>query len=144
MKSIYFMPTKRNLMITEVDVGDRGDTKLSHNMVLLNNKYTLKTAADVYDFIGNNPYLLPLLMEAYHRIRNYFPSEILFLEVVTDPDEIGDKQLVIYICTDLSPQDAIDKLDQLDDNWWLNAFDASDLKLLIQVVYESASTGVAT
>ena len=123
-------------MITEVDVGDRGDTKLNHEMVLLNNKYTLKTAADVYDFIGYNPYLLPLLMEAYHRIRNCFPSEILFLEVVTDPDEIGDKQLVIYICTDLSPRDAIDKLDQLDDNWWLNASDASDSKLLIQVVYE--------
>jgi len=55
-------------------------------------------------------------MEAYSRIRNFFPSEILFLEVATDPDEIGDKQLVIYICTDLSPQEAIDKLDQLDDN----------------------------
>ncbi|MDQ1261953.1 MAG: hypothetical protein QG575_1134 [Euryarchaeota archaeon] len=136
-KSIYSKPdVGGNQMITEVDVGDRGDAKLSHDMVFLNNKYTLKTAADVYDFIGNNPYLLPLLMEAYHRIRNYFPSEILFLEVVTDPDEIGDKQLVIYICTDLSPRDAIDKLDQLDDNWWLNASDASDSKLLIQVEYE--------
>jgi len=119
-------------MITEVDVGDRADTKLNHDMVLLNNKYTLKTVRDVYDFIGNNPYLLPLLMEAYSRIRNFFPSEILFLEVATDPDEIGDKQLVIYICTDLSPQEAIDKLNQLDDNWWLNASDASDSKLLIQ------------
>jgi len=123
-------------MITEVDVGDRGDTKLNHDMVFLNNKYTLKTAADVYDFVGSNPHLLPLLMEAYHRIRNYFPSEILFLEVVTDPDEIGEKQLVIYICTDLSPRDAIDKLDLLDDNWWLNVPDASDSKLLIQVEYE--------
>jgi len=123
-------------MITEVDVGDRGDTKLNHDMILLNNKYTLKTVKDVYDFVGNNLHLLPLLMEAYHRIRNFFPSEILFLEVVTDPDEIGEKQLVIYICTDLSPRDAIDKLDQLDDNWWLNASDASDSKLLIQVEYE--------
>lgn len=123
-------------MITEADVGDRGDTMRNHDMLLLNNKYTLKTAADVYDFVGSNPHLLPLLMEAYSRIRNYFPSEILLLEVVTDPEEIGYKQLVVYICTDLSPQDAIDKLDQLDDNWWLNVSDASDSKLLIQVEYE--------
>jgi len=98
-KSIYSKPgVGGNQMITEVDVGDKGDTKLNHDMVFLNNKYTLKTAADVYDFIGNNPYLLPLLMEAYHRIRNYFPSEILFLEVATDPDEVGDKQLVALRC----------------------------------------------
>jgi hypothetical protein len=136
IKSIYSKQAFGKQMITEVDVGDRGDTKLNHDMVLLNNKYTLKTAADVYDFVGSNPHLLPWLMETYHQIRNYFPSEILFLEVVTDPDEIGDKQLVIYICTDLSPQEAIDKLDQLDDNWWLNVSDASDSKLLIQVEYE--------
>lgn len=123
-------------MITGVDAGDRGDTKLNHDMVFLNNKYNLKTAKEVYDFIGNNLHLLPLMIEAHHQIRNVFPSEILFLEVVTDPDEIGEKHLVIYICTDLSPRDAIDKLDQLDENWWLDASIASDSKLLIQVEYE--------
>lgn len=124
------------MMITEADITEMGNSKLIQDMLLLNSKYTLKTAKDVYDFMASNPHFLTLLMEAYGRIRYYFPSEILLLDAVTDPDEIENKQLVIYICTDLSPQDAIDKLDQLDDNWLLNATDLSGCKLLIQVEYE--------
>jgi hypothetical protein len=124
------------MMITEADVGERGECKLIQDMVLLNSKYTLKTAKDVYDLVGSNPHLLTLLMEAYDQIRYYFPREILLLDAVADPDETVDKQLIIYICTDLSPQDAIDKLDQLDENWLLNAIDASGCKMLIQVEYE--------
>ncbi len=83
VKSIYFWPIK-------VDSDDhrsrcereRGNRKLIQDMVLLNSKYTLKTAKDVYDFVGSNPHLLTLLMEAYSRIRFYFPREILLLDGV--------------------------------------------------------------
>jgi hypothetical protein len=69
-------------------------------------------------------------------IRDYFPTETLFLEVMTDPDEVGEKELVIYICTGLKPEEAIEKLDRLDENWWLDASTISESKLLIQVEYE--------
>jgi hypothetical protein len=69
-------------------------------------------------------------------IRDYFPTEILFLEVATDPDEVGEKELVVYICTSQKPKEAIEKLDRLDENWWLDASTISESKLLIQVEYE--------
>ncbi len=136
MKPIYHKPSQRISMIAEADVRDAGQAGLNQSMVLLNSKYTLRNAKEVSDFLSDNKYLLPLLIEAHDRIRDYFPTEILFLEVATDPDEVGEKELVIYICTSQKPKEAVEKLDRLDENWWLDASTISESKLLIQVEYE--------
>lgn len=136
MKSIYHKPTQRTSMIAEADVRDAGQAGLNRSMVLLNSKYTIRNAKEVSDFLSDNKYLLPLLIEAHDKVRDYFPTEILFLEVATDPDEVGEKELVIYICTGQKPKAAIEKLDMLDESWWLDASTVSESKLLIQVEYE--------
>lgn len=123
-------------MIAEADVKAGGQAELNRGFMLINSKYTLRNKKDVFDFISNNQQLLPLLKEAHDRIRDYFPLETLFLEVMIDPDEVGEKELVIYIHTDQKPYEAIENLDRLDECWWLDASTISELKLLIQVEYE--------
>jgi hypothetical protein len=82
--------------------------------------YVLRREEEVYDFLVKDSFLFPLLLEAYDKISNYFgESSKVFLEVVTDP-EAGDEELLISIHTNLRPDEAFNKLSQLDKEWWLD------------------------
>lgn len=73
-----------------------------------------------FEFIKNSPKLAKFLAtEAYEEIRKYFPSEKLTIDLVADP-EFGDQLLTIYINTNLKPKEALKKLKQLDEEWWLD------------------------
>ncbi len=136
MKPIYSRPSQVMSMIAEADVGTAGQEESNSSIVLLSSKYALRNVKEISDFLSNNKHILPLLIESHYNIRDYFPTETLSLEVMTDPDEVGEKELVVYICTGLKPSDAIEKLDRLDESWWLDASAISEPKLLIQVEYE--------
>jgi len=75
-------------------------------------------------------------VEAYGKIREYFPSAKLILEVVADPEADKEKELVIFIRTNLPPDEALDRLELLDRNWWLDASLDSGEKLCIHVGFE--------
>ncbi|MBE0516022.1 MAG: hypothetical protein IBX41_01345 [Methanophagales archaeon] len=82
--------------------------------------YVLRREEEVYDFLVKDSFLFPLLLEAYDKISNYFEeSSKVFLEVVTDP-EAGDEDLLISIHTNLRPEEAFNRLSQLDKEWWLD------------------------
>jgi len=88
----------------------------------------------VIAFLQSYQFLLPLLIEAYYWIEDCFgPYPQVFLEVVTDPEAIDDRQLVVFIRTDLDPVEALAKLDQLDKSWWLKASHGSRGKLCIHL-----------
>ena len=109
---------------------------LHRELTLLNRIYTFRKPSEVSDFLSDNVYLVPLLVEAYGKIREYFPSAKLILEVVADPEADKEKELVIFICTNLPPDEALDRLELLDRNWWLDASLDSDEKLCIHVEFE--------
>ena len=109
---------------------------LHRELTLLNRIYTFRKPSEVSDFLSDNVYLIPLLVEAYGKIREYFPSAKLILEVVADPEADKEKELVIFICTNLPPDEALDRLELLDRNWWLDASLDSDEKLCIHVEFE--------
>ncbi len=46
--------------------------------------YLFREKAEIVIFLEKKQFLLPLLEEAYHHIRSYFPVSALFLEVVKD------------------------------------------------------------
>ena len=52
--------------------------------------YTLREPTEVLQFIEKHPDLLPLLLEIYHKLEAYFPSSLLSLRVVDDPEAIDD------------------------------------------------------
>ncbi|RLI75446.1 hypothetical protein DRP05_14820 [Archaeoglobales archaeon] len=82
-------------------------------------KYTINDPIKTIKFLKENKDVFNILTtEAYDEIRKYFPNEELILDVLTDP-ESDDQIMVLYINTKLKPQEALKKLKELDENWWL-------------------------
>jgi hypothetical protein len=98
--------------------------------------YTLRQPDEVLAFLEENPFLVSLLIEAYSPIQHYFPDSNLFLEMFADPESTDDHQLLVaLIATHLSPEEALIKLDQLDEDWWLDVMDRAQGKLCINVEF---------
>lgn len=97
--------------------------------------YTLRRPNDVYDFLKKEPSAIALVSEARERIREHFPQDEIFMEVLTDPGSPMEKELLISISTSLPPIDAIRKLDSFDDSWWLGASSSSLADICIKVEY---------
>ncbi len=69
--------------------------------------------------------LVPLLIQVYYQLKLYFSDTQVFLQFVTDPDDLeaqsdyGD--LVVSIVTQLSPLESVQSLEQFYEQWWLLA-----------------------
>ena len=95
--------------------------------------YTFRERSDVLWFLERYPFLVPLLLEAYGKIGDYFPYSQVFLEVVTDPEAVGDYQLVVFIATNFDPDEADDRFERFDEDWWLDALDQAQGVLCINL-----------
>lgn len=105
-------------------------------MELLQLLYTFREPAEVLKFLERDQFLAPFLIEAYSKIRQYFPNSRVFLEVDTDPEERNSQQLVAFIATKFSPDEALCRLKQFDEDWWLDALDQAQTKLCINLEFE--------
>ncbi len=106
------------------------------NIRTLQQRYTFRNPQQVSSFLQAHSFLVPLLFEASSHIEQHFRSnQQVFLQVVTDPEAADDRELFIFIGTNLQPDDALDKLDLLDDEWWLDAMDRSKGDLCIDVEF---------
>ena len=102
----------------------------------LEQRYIFRNRSEVINFTVNNSFLLQSLHEACEQIRNFFgKSTQVVLEVVTDPEFAEDQELVIFIRTYLSPDEAFEKLEQFDDEWWLDVPATVRKKLCIDVEF---------
>lgn len=97
--------------------------------------YILRERSDVLKFLDNHPFLVPVLLQAPEKISDYFPGDPIFLEVVIDPELISpdDDTMFIIIASNIDPDESLDRLWQLDENWWLKASRLSQNKLEINV-----------
>ncbi len=90
---------------------------------------------EILQFLERYPFLVPLLVEAYYCIEKFFPQSLVFLTVVTDPEEFGADQLVAFISTDLDPDEAVNALSAFDKKWWLNSLKQAQGKLCITLEF---------
>lgn len=98
--------------------------------------YTFRGHIEVSRFLERCPVLIPLLLEAYGKIANYLgPYPQVFLKVVTDPEATDDRELVAFIRTNLPPAEALNRLEQLDEGWWLEASHRARGNLCIHVEF---------
>ena len=93
------------------------------DIAYLEKLYTWREKIEVLEFLENYQFLIPILLEAPDKICHYFPEAQLFLECVTDPEGIDDDMLELAICMNLDPDEAVDKLNKFQDDWWLNLSD---------------------
>lgn len=85
--------------------------------------YSWREKKEVLEFLETSQFLIAILLEAPDKICHYFPEAQLFLECVTDPEGIDDDMLELAICMNLDPDEAVDKLNKFQDDWWLNLSD---------------------
>jgi hypothetical protein len=94
--------------------------------------YRVQDDKTVIAFLNDNPELSPLLLETYSQIAIYFHDPQCYLELLSDP-EINLKQLLLSIVTHLNLDEAIQKLDEFREDWWLDNLPRAQGKLLIDV-----------
>ncbi|MCC3513140.1 MAG: peptidase [Microcoleus sp. PH2017_17_BER_D_A] len=76
---------------------------------------------DLIALIIEQEVMLSVILEAHSKIRALFPTERLALEVKTDPEIANWRSLWITIYTKLEVDEALEKLQNLDRTWWLDA-----------------------
>lgn len=86
---------------------------------LLEQLYTFRGRTEILQFLDKYPFLVRVLLEAPEKIRQYFPDSGLFLEVVPDAEVIDWIMLVLSILINIDPNDVVDKLNQMNLDWWL-------------------------
>ncbi|MEG4088038.1 peptidase [Microcoleus sp. Pol12B4] len=83
--------------------------------------YTVEEPLEAFKLIIDQEVMVSLILEAHSKIRELFPTERLGLEVKTDPEIANWRSLWIAIYTKLEVEEAVAKLNILDDSWWLEA-----------------------
>lgn len=103
----------------------------------LENFYVFRERARVAAFLEEHPFLIALLFEAYGQVKQHFGSQpFIFLEVVTDTEAADDRELYAFIPTHLPPEEALKKLEQFDNAWWLGAMGRAEGALCIDVEFQ--------
>lgn len=97
--------------------------------------YIYRKKEEVLNYLGTNNYFENLLIEAFTKIEDFFPQSKLFLEVVCDPEEENSEHLVLFIKTSLTPVEAINRLNQLDEQWWIDASSKTECTLSINLEF---------
>ena len=97
--------------------------------------YDLRNQEEILEYLNNHIFLVPFLLEIYGKILEYFPYPKITLRVITDSEEDDDgiTQLEIFIYTNLDPDEAVDRLDEFDEGWWLDASLRANGKLSIHL-----------
>lgn len=94
---------------------------LLHKMRELMDLYSPQINPDVWQFMQNHPQVIDILLEAYPYLMISFGSApTLSLRVIADPETNGEKELMAYIVTSLPVEEALQKLDQFDETWFLD------------------------
>ncbi len=98
--------------------------------------YSYRRPDEVKKYIKAYPFLVPLLVEAYDKIGEYFGSNpAVILEVVTDPEADDYRELFAFIQTNFAPEEVLDRINRLDQEWGLDASHRSDGKLCIHTEF---------
>ncbi len=96
----------------------------THTLILAD-RFELRNAEAVNAFIEKYPELGDFLKESHRRLRRFFGAEPSFvLEVVRDPEASAPSDfLFVNIRTTLPVDDAMARLDQFDEEWYLDQVD---------------------
>jgi hypothetical protein len=99
----------------------------SQRLHQLEEMYSLRNATTVRRFLHVHPQLIEVLLEARIYLQKYFGLDPqVTLEVVSDPEVEGVEELFAYIFTSLPVDEALARLDRLDEEWFLDQLDRVD------------------
>lgn len=97
--------------------------------------FSSESWTEVRVFLDKHPFLAELLFEVDAQVRRYFEGAEVSLEVIVDPEGLSEEHLTAYIHTSLSPEEAANQLDQLNEEWWLDTLQQGRQKLFINLAF---------
>ena len=90
------------------------------NSSRLHELYEFQGTNHINDYLQSHSELINFLLESHYHLEKYFGTSAKFeLEVVHDP-EAQHEQLIVYINTSLSVDEALIRLDRFDNDWFLD------------------------
>lgn len=129
-KAEHFVPS----LFWPIAVGNLS-TKTS-SAEILRQFYTLRNESEIINFTDDRPHLSAVLLEAFGKINEYFGYGVeLILELTTDPDDEEARDLFVRIVPTVPFKDALQLLDKLDADWWLDISGrVHDLNITLEAV----------
>lgn len=108
------------LILEQITTKENSPTQVSPSEIeSLEKFYTFRGKTKILQFLAKYPFLISTLLSVPDNIRTYISDSQLSLELVADPEITDYLQLFILIYTQLDLDEAIDKLDKFEDDWWL-------------------------
>lgn len=92
--------------------------QIDDELELLSNYYEYREKEEIIYFLMRNFSILKLIREAPLQIQKHFgPYVNLAIEIVSDAEVENFKTLFIYIKTKLDIEEALERLDKIDEEW---------------------------
>lgn len=97
-------------------------------------EYEIADEDAILEFLERYPDVAPLLSDIRANIRRFFGEEPVRLELSYDPEcpEV-DPDLVANIQTLYRSQEALDRLHQFDDAWWIKKLGETNAPLIVSI-----------
>jgi hypothetical protein len=90
----------------------------------LEEMYSFRDATAVRRFLQMHPHVVRVLLDAYpYLLKHFGPDPQVVLEVISDREAESWDQLFAYVCTPLPVNEALARLDKLDQEWFLDQLD---------------------
>ncbi len=104
----------------EINQWQNKTTSQFERISILPQFYKINQPGEVFRFLYDHPGLIEVVLEAVEILRNVFgPDASLELELVTDP-EADESELFALVEVDMTPEVALQKLEEFDQNWLLD------------------------
>jgi hypothetical protein len=94
------------------------DKAVREAVACLDMQYTFRESDQAKSFLSGNNTLRRMLSTIHSKIRREFPSEKIILEVFSDSPHSSEKDIVISVSTSLPVDEAIERLDKVEDVRW--------------------------
>ena len=105
-------------------------------MDAIENIFLFKNENQVRFFLKENIFLLEIIVKSYAVLSELFKDSTFVLEHTIDPEYQSDnEQLVLYIVTRMEPEPAYSKLNEFDNNYWLDVVSKTEGKLCINLEF---------
>lgn len=96
----------------------------SARLHVLEKMYSFRDAMAVQRFLQMHPHVVRVLLDAYpYLLKHFGPDPQVVLEVISDREAESWDQLFAYVCTPLPVNEALARLDRLDQEWFLDQLD---------------------
>lgn len=134
VRRIHAMPHQN--IGKDVFIDNEVGTAIHDAIAWLDGHYNFRKPDEVKSFLSGNNTLIKMLSSIYSKIRKEFPSERIILEVFPDSPHSSEKDIVVSVATTLSVDEAIERLDKVEDVRWNKDSNDPYINICVKLQYQ--------